>query len=98
MSFNLTPLNDRIIVKPREALEKSKGGVILPETASKEKPMEGTVIAVGPGKVSDNGTRVTPEVKKDQRVIFAKYSGTEIKIDDDTYLILREEDILAIIN
>ncbi|NLI79625.1 MAG: co-chaperone GroES [Candidatus Riflebacteria bacterium] len=96
--MNLKPLNDRVIVKPKEALEKSKGGVILPDTASKEKPIEGKVIAVGPGKVADNGSRITPEVKKDQNVIFSKYSGTEIKIDDENYLILREEDILAIIN
>jgi chaperonin GroES len=96
--MNLKPLNDRIIVKPKDQVEKTAGGVYLPETASKEKPIEGTVIAVGPGKVTDNGTRVAPEVKKDQKVIFAKYSGTEIKIDDENYLILREEDILAIVN
>ncbi|RCK79113.1 MAG: Heat shock protein 60 family co-chaperone GroES [Candidatus Ozemobacter sibiricus] len=96
--MNLKPLNDRVIVKPKEALEKSKGGVILPDTASKEKPIEGKVIAVGPGKMTDNGNRIPLEVKKDQNVIFSKYSGTEIKIDDENYLILREEDILAIIN
>ncbi|MBF0499694.1 MAG: co-chaperone GroES [Candidatus Riflebacteria bacterium] len=96
--MNLSPLNDRVIVRPKEALEKSKGGVILPDTASKEKPIEGTVIAVGPGKTSDSGTRIAMEVKKDQKVFFSKYSGTEIKIDDVNYLILREEDILAIIN
>ncbi|MBF0407035.1 MAG: co-chaperone GroES [Candidatus Riflebacteria bacterium] len=96
--MNLTPLNDRVIVYPKEAVEKTKGGVILPDTASKEKPIEGTVVAVGPGKVTDNGTRVAPEVRKDQKVIFSKYSGTEIKIDDRNYLILREEDILAIVN
>ena len=95
--MNLKPLNDRVIVKPKEALEKSKGGVILPDTASKEKPIEGKVIAVGPGKVADNGSRVAPEVKEGQNVIFSKYSGTEIKIDEENYLILREEDILAII-
>jgi len=96
--MNLTPLNDRVIVKPKEALEKSKGGVYLPETASKEKPIEGVVISVGPGKTTENGTRVPLEVKKDQKVIFSKYSGTEIKIDDENYLILKEDDILAIIN
>jgi len=96
--MNLTPLNDRVIVKPKEAVEKSKGGVYLPETASKEKPIEGTVIAVGPGKTTDTGTRVPLEVKRDQRVIFSKYSGTEIKIDEENYLILREEDILAVMN
>ena len=96
--MNLKPLNDRVIVKPKEALEKSKGGVILPDTASKEKPIEGKVIAVGPGKIAENGNRIAPEVKKDQNVIFSKYSGTEIKVDEENYLILREEDILAIIN
>lgn len=96
--MNLKPLNDRVIVKPKEALEKSKGGVILPDTASKEKPIEGKVIAVGPGKVAENGNRIPLEVKKDQNVIFSKYAGTEIKIDDENYLILREDDILAIIN
>lgn len=95
--MNLKPLNDRVIVKPKDAVEKSKGGVILPDTASKEKPIEGTVIAVGPGKV-DGGKRIELEVKKDQSVIFSKYAGTEIKIDDENYLILREDDILAIIN
>jgi chaperonin GroES len=96
--MNLTPLNDRVIVKPKEALEKSKGGVYLPETASKEKPIEGTVIAVGPGKFAENGTRIPLEVKKENKVIFSKYSGTEIKVEEENYLILREEDILAIIN
>ncbi|MBF0548213.1 MAG: co-chaperone GroES [Candidatus Riflebacteria bacterium] len=96
--MNLTPLNDRVIVLPKETLERTKGGVILPDTASKEKPIEGTVIAVGPGKITDNGTRVPLEVRREQKVIFSKYSGTEIKIDDKTYLILREEDILAIMN
>ena len=96
--MNLKPLNDRVIVKPKEAVEKSKGGVILPDTASKEKPIEGTVIAVGPGKTNDAGTRVPMEVKADQKFIFSKYAGTEIKMDDDNFLILREDDILAIIN
>jgi chaperonin GroES len=96
--MNLKPLNDRVIVKPKEVVEKSKGGVILPDTASKEKPIEGTVLAVGPGKLNDNGERTALEVKKDDQVIFSKYAGTEIKIEDDSYLILREEDILAIIN
>lgn len=96
--MNLTPLNDRVIVKPKEAIEKTKGGVYLPETANKEKPIEGTVIAVGPGKITDSGTRVALEVKKDQNIIFSKYSGTEIKVNEENYLILREEDILAIVN
>ncbi len=95
--MNLKPLNDRVIVKPKDTVEKSKGGVILPDTASKEKPIEGTVIAVGPGKLNDNGERTALEVKKDDQIIFSKYAGTEIKVDDESYLILREEDILAII-
>ena len=96
--MNLKPLNDRVIVKPKDAIEKSKGGVILPDTASKEKPIEGTVIAVGPGKTNDAGARVPMEVKADQKVIFSKYAGTEIKMDEENYLILREDDILAIVN
>ncbi|KAF1080140.1 MAG: Heat shock protein 10 kDa family chaperone GroES [Candidatus Rifleibacterium amylolyticum] len=96
--MNLKPLNDRVIVKPKDAIEKSKGGVILPDTASKEKPIEGTVIAAGPGKLTDEGKRTPLEVKKDDKIIFSKYAGTEIKVDEESYLILREEDILAIIN
>jgi len=96
--MNLKPLNDRVIVKPKDAIEKSKGGVILPDTASKEKPIEGTVIAAGPGKLTDEGKRTPLEVKKDDKIIFSKYAGTEIKVEEESYLILREEDILAIIN
>ncbi|GAB1355320.1 MAG TPA: co-chaperone GroES [Candidatus Rifleibacterium sp.] len=96
--MNLKPLNDRVIVKPKDAVEKSKGGVILPDTASKEKPIEGTVIAAGPGKLTDDGKRSPLEVKANDKVIFSKYAGTEIKVEDESYLILREEDILAIIN
>ncbi|GAB4269742.1 MAG: co-chaperone GroES [Candidatus Rifleibacteriota bacterium] len=95
--MNLKPLNDRVIVKPKDAVEKSKGGVILPDTANKEKPVEGTVVAAGPGKLNDNGERTPLEVKKGDQVIYSKYAGTEIKIDDENYLILREEDILAIV-
>ncbi len=96
--MNLKPLNDRVIVKPKESVEKSKGGVILPDTASKEKPIEGTVVAAGPGKLTDAGQRVALEVKPDNKVIFSKYAGTEIKIEGENYLILREEDILAIVD
>lgn len=96
--MNLKPLNDRVIVKPKDAIEKSKGGVILPDTASKEKPIEGTVIAAGPGKLTDAGERTPLEVKKNDKIIFSKYAGTEIKVEEESYLILREEDILAIIN
>lgn len=95
--MNLKPLNDRVIVKPKEAVEVSKGGIILPDTASKEKPMEGTVEAVGPGRLSDQGERTKMSVKKGDKIIYSKYAGTEIKVDDEPYLILKEEDILAIV-
>ena len=95
--MNLKPLNDRVIVKPQEAVEMSKGGIILPDTASKEKHMEGIVTAVGPGKMSKDGKRMALEVKNNDRVIFSKYAGTEIKVDGETYLIMREEDVLATI-
>ena len=98
MSLNIQPLNDRVVVKPKEALAKTKGGVILPDTANKEKPVEGTIIAVGPGKMLDSGKRGEMGLKKDQTVIYSKYAGTEIKIDGENYLILREEDILAVMN
>lgn len=91
----IKPLNERVVVKPITAEEKTKGGIVLPDTA-KDKPQEGEVVAVGPGRILENGTRVPPEVKVGDRVIFSKYSGTEIKIDGEEYLILRESDILAI--
>lgn len=91
----LKPLADRVVVKVSSEEEKTKGGIFLPDTA-KEKPQEGEVIAVGPGRRLDNGTVVPPEVKVGDRVIFAKYGGTEVKINDEEYLILRESDILAI--
>ena len=96
--MNIQPLGDRVIVKPLEAEEKTKGGIILPDTA-KEKPQEGEVIAVGRGKVLENGSLQAPEVKKGDRVLYGKYSGTEIKTKDgEDLLIMREEDILAIIS
>jgi len=91
----IKPLMDRVVVKIVTAEEKTKGGILLPDTA-KEKPQEAEVIAVGPGKVLDNGTRIAPEVKVGDKVFFAKYSGTEVKIDGDEYLIVRESDILAV--
>jgi len=95
MAIDLEPLADRVIVKPIAREEVSKGGVILPDTA-KEKPQEGEVVAVGPGKLSEDGSKRIPmNVKVGDRVIFAKYSGTEWKYDDEEYLILRESDILA---
>lgn len=91
----LKPLADRVVVKVSTEEEKTKGGIFLPDTA-KEKPQEGEVIAVGPGRKLDNGEVVPPEVSVGDRVIFAKYGGTEVKINDEEYLILRESDILAI--
>ena len=94
--MKIKPLQDRIIVKRIEEEEKTKGGIIIPDSA-KEKPIEGQVIAVGPGKVNDNGTKVAPEVKAGDRVLFGKYAGTEVKIDGVEHLIMREDDILGII-
>lgn len=91
----LKPLADRVVVKPIQAEEKTKGGIVLPDTA-KEKPQEGEVIAVGPGRILDNGTKLPVEVKVGDRVIYSKYSGSEIKIDGEDYLIIRESDILAV--
>ena len=89
------PLADRIVVKILSGEETTKGGIVLPDTA-KEKPQEGEVIAVGPGRVLDNGQRIAPEIKVGDKVIFAKYSGSEVKIEGEEYLILRESDILAV--
>jgi len=94
--MKVRPLRDRIIVKRLEEEEKTKGGVIIPDTA-KEKPIEGRVIAVGDGKIKDDGTKIPLDVKKGDRVLFAKYGGTEIKIDGEEHLMMREDDILAII-
>jgi chaperonin GroES len=92
----IRPLQDRVIVKRIEEKEQVRGGIIIPDTA-KEKPQEGEVIAVGAGKLLDNGTRIEPGVKAGDKVLFGKYSGTEIKLDGDEYLILREDEILGII-
>jgi len=91
----LKPLSDRIIVKAKAKEEVTKGGIVLPDTA-KEKPQEGEVIAVGPGKVLDNGKTVPMEVKVGDTVLFAKYGGTEVKVDGEEYIILRQDDVLAI--
>ena len=90
------PLGDRVLIKALEAKEKSKGGIVLPDTA-KEKPQEGKVIAVGKGKTSEEGKNTPLEVKKGDKILYGKYSGTEITVDDEEYIILREDDILAII-
>lgn len=94
--MQITPLGDRILVKPLEAEEKTKGGIILPDTA-KEKPQEGRVVAVGKGKVLDDGKVQPLEVKPGDKILYGKYSGTEIKLEDEEHLIIREEDVLAII-
>ena len=94
--MKIRPLQDRIIVKRLESEEKTKGGIIIPDSA-KEKPMEGKVIAVGKGKLNDNGERIAPDVKAGDKVLFSKYAGTEVKIDGEEHLIMREDDILGVI-
>jgi len=94
--MKLKPLNDRVVVTRVEEEEKTSGGIIIPDTA-KEKPQQGKVIAVGPGKIDENGKRVPMELKKNDRVLFGKYAGTEIKIDGVEHLIMREDDILGIV-
>ena len=90
------PLHDRVVVKRVDAEEKTKGGIIIPDTA-KEKPQEGKVVALGTGKLDDNGKKVEFTVKKGDKVLISKYGGTEIKVDGESYLIMREDDILGII-
>ena len=94
--MKITPLHDRVIVKRMEEDEKTKGGIIIPETA-KEKPVEGKVVAVGNGKLLDDGKKAPLEVKPGDLVLFGKYAGTEIKIDGEEHLIMREDDIIAIV-
>ena len=94
--MNIKPLADRVVVKPMEQEEKQQGGIIIPDTA-KEKPQEGEIVAVGPGKASDSGEKIAMEVKKGDRVLYGKYSGTEVTVNNEEYLIMRESDILAII-
>ena len=94
--MNIKPLADRVVIKPLEAEEKTSGGIYLPDTA-KEKPQMGEVMAVGPGKIADNGERIPMEVKKGDRVLYGKYAGTDVTIDGHEYLIMRESDILAIL-
>jgi chaperonin GroES len=94
--MKIRPLQDRIIVKRMEEEEMTKGGIIIPDSA-KEKPMEGKVIAVGNGKILDNGQKTKPDVKAGDKVLFSKYAGTEVKIDGEEHLIMREDDILGII-
>ncbi|MBW2065153.1 MAG: co-chaperone GroES [Deltaproteobacteria bacterium] len=95
--MKVTPLGDRVLVRRLEEEEKTSGGIIIPDTA-KEKPQEGEVVAVGAGRLSDGGKRVPPEVKEKDRIFFSKYAGDEIEIDGVEHLIMREDDILAVIN
>src|SRR5256714_7610609 len=97
MATNITPLHDRVIVRRIEEGEQVRGGIIIPDTA-KEKPQEGEVIAAGEGKYKEDGTRQPLDVKAGDRVLFGKYSGSEIKLDGDEFIIMREDEILGIIN
>ena len=94
--MNIKPLSDRVVIQPAEADEQVKGGIIIPDTA-KEKPQKGKIVAVGPGKVSDQGQVIKMGVKVGDTVLYGKYSGTEVTIDGEEYLIVRESDILAVI-
>jgi chaperonin GroES len=93
---SLKPLGDRVVVQPRPKEEMTRSGIVLPDTAS-EKPQEGTVLSVGPGRTLDNGKRIEMEVKAGDTVLFAKYAGTEVKLDGDEYLVIRESDLLAVL-
>jgi chaperonin GroES len=94
--MNVKPLADRIVIMPLEAEQKTAGGIIIPDNA-KEKPQKGEVVAAGPGKVSDNGQKVEMTLKKGDKVLYGKYSGTEVSIDGKDYLIIRESDVLAVL-
>jgi chaperonin GroES len=96
MSMKIRPLNDRILVKRLEGEAKTAGGIIIPDSA-KEKPAEGEIVAVGPGKLNDNAERVALDVAVGDRVLFSKYGGTEVKLDGEDFLIMREDDILGVI-
>jgi chaperonin GroES len=96
VTMNLRPLQDRILVQRVKEEEKTKGGIIIPDTA-KEKPSEGKVIAAGNGKLSEEGKRITLDVKKGDRILFGKYSGAEVKIEGEEYLIMQEDDVLGVI-
>jgi len=94
MAAKIEPLGDRVVIKPTPKEEVSKGGIVLPDTA-KEKPQEGEIIAIGPGRLSEDGKRIAMEVKVGDKVIYSKYAGTEFKLDDEELVIMRESDILA---
>lgn len=94
--MNMRPLSDRVVVSPMDIEEKKQGGIIIPDTV-KEKPQQGKVVAVGPGKISEAGEKIAMEVKVGDLVLYGKYSGTEVTVDDEDYLIMRESDILAVL-
>ena len=94
--LNISPMADRIVVEPLEETEEMRGGLYIPDTA-KEKPQQGTVVAVGPGRLNDDGVRIPMEVKTGDRVLYGKYSGTEVKLDGEDYLIVKETDVLAVL-
>ena len=94
--MTVRPLADRVLVKPLEEGEQIKGGIIIPDTA-KEKPQEGKVVSVGPGKIAESGNKIAMNVKVDDKVLYGKYAGTEVRLDDEDYMIMSESDILAII-
>ena len=96
MSMKIRPLSDRVVVQPTDAEEKQQGGIIIPDTA-KEKPQQGKIVAVGPGKISESGQKIAMEVKVGDVVLYGKYSGTEVTVDDEELLIMRESDILAVL-
>jgi len=92
----IQPLSDRVVVRPLEEAEQMRGGLYIPDTA-KEKPQEGEIVAVGPGRISDQGERIEPDVKPGDKVLYGKYSGTEVTVEDEQFLILREADVLAVL-
>jgi len=94
--MKIKPLADRVVVKPHEEQEEKQGSIIIPDTA-KEKPMQGTIVAVGPGKISDSGAKIDMQVKVNDKVLYGKYSGTEVTVDGVEYLIMRESDIFAVL-
>jgi chaperonin GroES len=93
---NIKPLDDRVVIQPHEPEEKTESGIYLPESAQ-ERPMTGTVVAVGPGKLKDDGNRAEPAVKQGDKVIYGKYAGTEIELDEEDYVILRESELLGVL-
>jgi chaperonin GroES len=97
VSTKIQPLHDRVVVRPLEDGEQMRGGLYIPDTA-KEKPQQGEILAVGPGKLSEQGERIAPDVKAGDKVLYGKYSGTEVTVDGETVLILRESDVLAVLS